>query len=58
MLDEIAGYSIFDRDEASDEYAEVWEEDRGFYALHHYIKDVARRSTIGQNVEPKKSIGK
>ncbi len=58
MFDETFRYSIFDREETSDEDPEVWEEDRGFYALRHYIKDVARQNTIRQNPEQKNSIGK
>lgn len=58
MLDKIASYSMFDKDENSDMQVEVWEEDKAFYSLHNYIKDVVRRNAIEQNIEQKESIGK
>jgi len=55
--DEITKYSIFDTDEKSDKHRKVWEEDKDFYSLHNYIKDISRIKTTEQKMEKKESIG-
>lgn len=53
ILDRIAGYSTVDVDRQGRSH----EEDKDFYSLHNYIKDVVRSRVTVQSIEKKKSVG-
>ncbi|MFG6334321.1 MAG: hypothetical protein K1W20_02420 [Lachnospiraceae bacterium] len=57
ILDEIAKYSVIETGENFDGWARVYEEDKDFYALPNYIKDVAHGSMVKQDGKESKSIG-
>lgn len=57
ILNRIADYSIFDVDDEIDRHGVYCEEDKDFYSLQNYIRDVYRVRIPERNVEKTKFVG-